>query len=161
MFKKISLLLLLLTFLSLFPARPTLAQEPESGLNFDDYMLDLVDYTLPNGLRVVLAEDHSAPVAAIDIWYHVGGANDPAGRSGFAHMFEHMMFEGSANIPNNQYRSLLEAVGADHNAYTDIDKTAYWEVSRPMSYPGCCGWRATGWPRWPSPGRRLKRSERW
>src|SRR5262245_53837784 len=90
----LALLLLTLTF-----TNAAQAQDPKP-LDFADYSLPLTDYTLPNGLRVILAEDHSAPVVAVDTWYHVGGANDPEGRSGFAHMFEHMMFEGSANVPN-------------------------------------------------------------
>lgn len=135
MLKKISLILLLLALISVIPTGLALAQEPETDINFDDYMLDLVDYTLPNGLRVILAEDHSAPVVAVDIWYYVGGANDPENRSGFAHMFEHMMFEGSENIADDEYHALLEAVGADNNAYTSMDKTAYWEVAPANELP--------------------------
>ncbi|NJN95388.1 MAG: insulinase family protein [Anaerolineales bacterium] len=131
--RKILWLLLLLILPVLIPPLPTLAQEPD--LNFADYELPLTDYTLPNGLRVILAEDHSAPVVAVDIWYHVGGANDPAGRSGFAHMFEHMMFEGSANIANGEWDPLLESIGANHNAYTANDKTAYWEVAPANQLP--------------------------
>lgn len=127
---------ILLLLLTVMPAGPVLAQAPETdGLNFADYALELVDYTLPNGLRVILAEDHSAPVVAVNIWYRVGGANDPPGRSGFAHLFEHMMFEGSANIANDEYFALLEAIGADNNAYTANDKTAYWEVAPANELP--------------------------
>jgi zinc protease len=134
--RKALLLFLLLTVLTLVPAGPALAGEPETtSLDFEDYALNLVDYTLPNGLRVILAEDHSAPVVAVDIWYHVGGANDPETRSGFAHLFEHMMFEGSANIGNDEYHALLEAIGADNNAYTANDKTAYWEVAPANELP--------------------------
>ena len=105
------------------------ADEPmDKKLNFVDYMLPLHDYTLPNGLRVILAEDHSAPVVAVNITYHVGGANDPANRSGFAHLFEHMMFNGSKNVPDDTYHAYLEGVGANNNAYTVNDKTVYWEV---------------------------------
>src|SRR5688572_20267171 len=136
MVKKIVTLSLLLILLSQLLTGPALAQDPEAEeLDFDDYMLDLVDYRLPNGLRVILAEDHSAPVVAVDLWYHVGGANDPEERSGFAHMFEHMMFEGSENIGDNEYHQLLEAVGADNNAYTANDKTAYWEVAPANELP--------------------------
>jgi len=93
------------------------ADEPmDKKLNFVDYMLPLHDYTLPNGLRVILAEDHSAPVVAVNITYHVGGANDPANRSGFAHLFEHMMFNGSKNVPDYTYHASLGGVGANNNA---------------------------------------------
>ncbi|MCK6630096.1 MAG: insulinase family protein [Anaerolineae bacterium] len=132
MFLKTPWWLLCLFGLLLFSS-PTYAQPPD--LNFADYELPLTDYTLPNGLRVILAEDHSAPVVAVDIWYHVGAANDPEGRSGFAHMFEHMMFEGSANIANGEWDKLLESIGANHNAYTANDKTAYWEVAPANQLP--------------------------
>jgi zinc protease len=134
MLKKLSLLLIAFVAIGLVPVRPALAEEPDE-IEFEDYTLDLVDYTLPNGLRVILAEDRSAPVVAVDIWYRVGGADDPPNRSGFAHMFEHMMFEGSANVGNDEYHALLEAVGADNNAYTAIDKTAYWEVAPANELP--------------------------
>ena len=97
-------------------------------ISFSDYELPLTDYTLANGLRVILAEDHSAPVVAVDTWFHVGGADDPVNRSGFAHLFEHMMFEGSAHVANGQWDKLLEAIGANNNAYTQNDKTAFWDV---------------------------------
>lgn len=132
--QKIVLPLLLLTFLVLLPAGPALAQEPD-GLNFEDYLPNIVDYTLPNGLRVILAEDHSAPVVATDIWYYVGGADDPPGRSGFAHMFEHMMFRGSDNVADGQFDALLESVGATKNAYTANDQTAYWSVAPANQLP--------------------------
>ncbi|MFN8457508.1 MAG: pitrilysin family protein [Anaerolineae bacterium] len=127
------LLLLAFIFLFTFPL-PTQAQNP-APLDFADYQLPLTDYTLPNGLRVILAEDHSAPVVAVDIWYRVGGADDPQDRSGFAHMYEHMMFEGSANIPNGQWDKLLESIGANNNAYTANDKTAFWEVAPANQLP--------------------------
>lgn len=132
--KKLFALLLIFTLLTIIPAAPALAQQPDE-INFEDYMLELEEFTLPNGLRVILAQDQSAPVVAVDIWYNVGGANDPEGRSGFAHMFEHMMFEGSENIGNDEYHALLEAIGANNNAYTNIDNTAYWEVAPANELP--------------------------
>jgi predicted Zn-dependent peptidase len=107
MLKKLSLLLIAFAAIGLIPVRPALAEEPDE-IVFEDYTLDLVDYTLPNGLRVILAEDRSAPVVAVDVWYRAGGADDPPNRSGFAHMFEHMMFEGSANVGNDEYHALLD-----------------------------------------------------
>lgn len=126
--KKLSLLLLFIALLGLLPAAALAQTDDETALNFADYMPPITDFTLPNGLRVILAEDHSAPVAAVNIWYRVGGANDPAGRSGFAHLFEHMMFEGSANVANGEFDVLLEQIGAQNNAYTVNDQTAYWDV---------------------------------
>jgi zinc protease len=132
--KKLFLLTLFTLLLSLTLVGPSLAQE-EVELSFDDYIPNLVDYTLPNGLRVILAEDHSAPVVAVDIWYRVGAADDPEDRSGFAHLFEHMMFEGSANIPNGEWDKLLESIGANNNAYTSNDKTVFWEVAPSNQLP--------------------------
>ncbi|RMF03103.1 MAG: insulinase family protein [Chloroflexi bacterium] len=112
------------------------ASAPEDGdINFSDYMPELTDFTLPNGLRVILAQDHSAPVVAVDVWYHVGGANDPEDRSGFAHLFEHMMFEGSEHVGNDEFHALLEEIGANNNAYTASDNTAYWAVAPANELP--------------------------
>ncbi len=85
-------------------------------------------YTLANGLQVILVPDHSAPTVAVDVWYHVGGMNDPAQRSGFAHLFEHMMFQGSANAPKGEMDKLNEAVGGSNNAYTSVEHTSYYQV---------------------------------
>jgi zinc protease len=136
MLKKTFWLCLFLLLLGHTSTLPALAQEPpQTELNIADYMPDITDYTLPNGLRVILAQDHSAPVAAVNIWYRVGGADDPANRSGFAHLFEHLMFEGSDHIPNGQWDILLESIGANHNAYTANDKTVYWTVAPSNQLP--------------------------
>ncbi len=74
-------------------------------------------------------------MVAVNVWYNVGGANDPAERSGFAHLFEHMMFEGSDNIGNGEFFGLLEEIGAQNNAYTAADKTAYWAVAPANELP--------------------------
>ncbi len=138
------LVVLAALLVQLLPLHNALAQTSEAGdkaladdaaIRFEDYELDTLDYVLPNGLRVILAEDSSAPVVAVDLWYHVGGANDPEGRSGFAHLFEHMMFEGSENIANGEWDTLLEPIGAQNNAYTANDKTAYWELAPAHELP--------------------------
>ena len=85
-------------------------------------------YTLPNGLTVVLSEDHSAQVAAVDVWYDVGSRNERAGRSGFAHLFEHMMFQGSANVKKGEHMQLLERAGAGFNGSTTEDRTNYFQA---------------------------------
>src|SRR5262249_50255675 len=80
-------------------------------------------YTLKNGLEVILAEDHRLPLVAVDLWYHVGPANERAGRTGFAHLFEHMMFEGSRHVGPKEHFHYLEAAGAsDINGTTDFDR---------------------------------------
>lgn len=86
------------------------------------------DRTLPNGLRVLLIEDHSSPTVAIHVGYHVGGKDDPPGRSGFAHLFEHLMFKGTANTGPETLDRLTEDVGGFNNAYTSDDLTGYFEV---------------------------------
>jgi len=83
-------------------------------------------FTLPNGLTVILHEDHSVPVASVNVWYTVGSANESPGRTGFAHLFEHLMFEGSGHVKEGEFDTLLEAAGADNNASTDSDVTDYF-----------------------------------
>ena len=84
-------------------------------------------FRLPNGLTVIVHEDHSAPVATVNCWYHVGSGRETPGRTGFAHLFEHLMFEGSKNVPEGAFDRWLEAVGGDNNGSTSEDRTNYWE----------------------------------
>ena len=83
-------------------------------------------FTLPNGLDVILHEDHSLPVAAVNVWYHVGSKNEEPGRTGFAHLFEHVMFEGSKHHRSSFFEP-LQKVGANLNGSTTPDRTNYWE----------------------------------
>jgi zinc protease len=85
-------------------------------------------FELPNGLRVIVAEDHTTPVAAVNIWYHVGSGFERPGRTGFAHLFEHIMFEGSRHVPEGEFDNLLEAAGARNNASVNTDRTNYFEM---------------------------------
>ncbi|MFL5576416.1 MAG: M16 family metallopeptidase [Gemmatimonadaceae bacterium] len=85
-------------------------------------------YSLPNGLRVVLAEDHSSQVVAVDVWYDVGSRNERAGRTGFAHLFEHMMFQGSAHVKKAEHLQLVERAGGSLNGSTSFDRTNYFEA---------------------------------
>ena len=82
-------------------------------------------FQLPNGLNVILHQDRTVPVVAVNVWYHVGSANEKPGRTGFAHLFEHLMFEGSKNVPEGQFDLLLEAAGANNNGSTNNDRTNY------------------------------------
>lgn len=84
-------------------------------------------YTLSNGLQVILHEDHSTPMVSVNIWYHVGSKNEKRGRTGFAHLFEHLMFEGSEHAPEGMFDKWLEAAGGDNNGSTSEDRTNYWE----------------------------------
>src|SRR5207244_8744780 len=84
-------------------------------------------FTLPNGLQVIWHEDHSVPVVAVNMWYHVGSSDEQPGRTGFAHLFEHIMFMGSQHVPTGDFDKLLEAAGADNNGSTTEDRTNYYE----------------------------------
>jgi zinc protease len=84
-------------------------------------------FTLDNGLKVILHEDHSVPVVSVDTWYHVGSGDEKPGRTGFAHLFEHIMFMGSQHVPTGDFDKLLEAAGADNNGSTNRDRTNYYE----------------------------------
>ena len=85
-------------------------------------------YALPNGLKVILSEDHAAQVVAVDIWYNVGSRNERSGRTGFAHLFEHMMFQGSANVKKSEHFQLVERAGGQLNGSTTEDRTNYFET---------------------------------
>jgi zinc protease len=84
-------------------------------------------YTLPNGLQVILHEDHSVPLVSVNVWYHVGSGDEEPGRTGFAHLFEHIMFMGSQNVPVNMFDVWLESAGANNNGSTTEDRTNYYE----------------------------------
>lgn len=90
--------------------------------------LKYTDRTLPNGLRVLSAADHSSPTVAIQVWYHVGSKDDPQKRSGFAHLFEHIMFKSTKNMKSEMMDRLTEDVGGFNNAFTADDVTVYFEV---------------------------------
>ncbi|HEX3107962.1 MAG TPA: pitrilysin family protein [Thermoanaerobaculia bacterium] len=91
-------------------------------------MLSLETYELANGLRVVLNEDHSAPLVAVNLWYHVGSKNERVGRTGFAHLFEHMLFSGSQHVGNNEHFRYVQSVGGVLNGTTFFDRTNYFET---------------------------------
>ncbi|MGH7754270.1 MAG: M16 family metallopeptidase, partial [Gemmatimonadales bacterium] len=84
-------------------------------------------FTLGNGLQVILHEDHSVPIVTVNTWYHVGSADERPGRTGFAHLFEHIMFMGSQHVATGEFDRLLEAAGADNNGSTTQDRTNYFE----------------------------------
>jgi zinc protease len=84
-------------------------------------------FTLPNGLTVILHEDHTVPMVAVNVWYHVGSGREKFGRTGFAHLFEHILFEGSKNVKEGDFDNLLEAAGGNNNGSTTTDRTNYYE----------------------------------
>jgi zinc protease len=83
-------------------------------------------FTLANGLHVILHEDHTVPMVSVNVWYHVGSANERPGRTGFAHLFEHLMFEGSKNVQEGEFDTLLESAGGSNNGSTNNDRTNYF-----------------------------------
>ncbi len=88
--------------------------------------LPYTQFTLPNGLHVILHEDHSVPVVSVNTWYHVGSANEKPGRTGFAHLFEHLMFMGSGHVKPGEFDLLLESAGGSNNGSTEQDRTNYY-----------------------------------
>ena len=90
--------------------------------------LPIDTFRLPNGLFVTLSEDHTAPLVAVNLWYHVGSANERVGRTGFAHLFEHMLFQGSANVGANEHFELVQGAGGTLNGSTWLDRTNYFET---------------------------------
>ena len=114
---KIRIILLLVTLAAL----PLTAQSPAGPLEVPHRQ-----FTLNNGLTVILHQDRSVPVVAVNVWYHVGSANERQGRTGFAHLFEHLMFEGSRNVKEGEFDTLLEGAGANNNGSTNNDRTNYY-----------------------------------
>jgi Predicted Zn-dependent peptidases len=110
-----------------------LAIDPIARASTRPNKLDYTMTTLPNGMRVVFLEDHSTPIVHIEIWYHVGSKNERPGRTGFAHLFEHMMFKGSKNVEPEGHPSWISSIGGQSNAYTNEDATVFWETT-PAQY---------------------------
>jgi predicted Zn-dependent peptidase len=111
---------------------PALAQQPEAKPlepGREALAIPYEKYKLPNGLEVILARDPKLPVVAVNVWYHVGAYHEQPGRTGFAHLFEHMMFQGSKHVPDDVHIALLEQLGAtDLNGTTNYDRTNYFET---------------------------------
>ena len=105
-----------------------LAIDPGASAAVRPPKLNYTMTTLPNGLQVVFLEDHSTPIVHAEIWYHVGSKNERPGRTGFAHLFEHMMFKGSKNVEPEGHPSWISSVGGQSNAYTTEDATVFWQT---------------------------------
>src|SRR3954463_9788993 len=105
------------------------APPPAQNAPADIPKIDFEKFTLANGLDVILTEDHRLPLVAVNLWYHVGPANEEPGRTGFAHLFEHMMFQASKHVPpDSRFRILEAAGGSNMNGTTDFDRTNYFET---------------------------------
>ena len=108
-------------FVLLALASPAAAQSPSPKLE-----ITYSQFTLPNGLNVIIHEDHSVPVVTVNTWFRVGSAREKPGRTGFAHLFEHLMFMGSGHVKYGEFDQWLEAAGGDNNASTGNDRTNYY-----------------------------------
>ncbi|RJP60720.1 MAG: insulinase family protein [Ignavibacteriales bacterium] len=94
----------------------------------DSKEIEFVEYTLDNGLHVILHQDNSTPIVVVSVMYHVGSKNEHPERTGFAHFFEHLMFEGSENIPRGEYFKIVQGNGGTLNANTSFDRTFYYQI---------------------------------
>jgi zinc protease len=118
--RPIAALAVLLALVAIEPLAGTTANRPPK--------LNYTMTTLDNGLQVVLLEDHSVPIVHAELWYHVGSKNEKPGRTGFAHLFEHMMFKGSQNVEPEGHPSWISSVGGQSNAQTNEDTTIFWQT---------------------------------
>jgi len=98
------------------------------GLEAQTLKVPVETFTLPNGLRVVVHEDHAAPLVAVNVWYHVGSGREVKGRRGFAHLFEHMLFQGSENVGDDKHFAIVQGAGGTANGSTNADRTNYFEL---------------------------------
>src|SRR5260370_23761050 len=103
------------------PPTPAAAQPAKAGLD-----VPYTQFNLPNGLHVILHEDHTLPLVTVNVWYHVGSAREKPGRTGFPHLFEHLMFIGSAHAKYGEFDQLLETAGGPNNASTAADPPDYY-----------------------------------
>ena len=94
----------------------------------DKLQLSYEKYTMPNGLQVILSADHSDPIISYAIMYHVGSSREVPGKTGFAHLFEHLLFGGSENVPTGTFDRIIEGVGGSNNGFTTRDITTYYEM---------------------------------
>src|SRR5437879_8682722 len=122
MMKRNSLCALLL----LAPTATLAAQKPAASTA--SVSIPFQKFVLPNGLTVVTSEDHSTPTVAVEVMYHVGSKNEQVGHTGFAHMFEHVMFTGSGHVPYGMHDRFTEGVGGNNNGQTYFDWTQYYET---------------------------------
>jgi zinc protease len=117
-----------IVFFILTLAAPAAAQTPTPSTPASSSRIEVPysQFTLPNGLRVILHEDHSVPMVSVNMWYHVGSARELPKRTGFAHLFEHLMFMGSGHVKPGEFDQWLESAGGDNNGSTETDRTNYW-----------------------------------
>ncbi len=118
---------IILLFFSFLLFITDLSAQNKSQTSSDQINISYRKYVLDNGLTVLIHEDHKVPVVSVNTWYHVGSGYEKPGRTGFAHLFEHLMFMGSGHVPQGEFDKLLEAAGGENNGSTNVDKTNYFE----------------------------------
>lgn len=128
---------------SALPPGITLVEEMKADP--DRVMIPYSKYKLDNGLTVILAPDDSDPLVHVDVTYHVGSAREEIGKSGFAHFFEHMMFQGSEHVGDQQHFKIITEAGGTLNGTTTRDRTNYFETVPSNQLEKCCGWKRTVW----------------
>ncbi|MGH9898750.1 MAG: M16 family metallopeptidase [Pyrinomonadaceae bacterium] len=122
-------LLTVITLLAILIINPIISNNTYAQISSGDMLsMNFKERMLPNGLKVITLQDNSSPTVAINVWYHVGSKDDPQGRSGFAHLFEHIMFKSTKNMKSEMLDRLTEDVGGYNNAFTSNDMTVYHEV---------------------------------
>jgi zinc protease len=125
---------LLVTFLAvlqtsaLASSQATAPPKPAAQIDVQPPTLKIEQAALDNGMKIVVAEDHARPILNLQVWYHVGSKNEREGRTGFAHLFEHMMFRGSKNVGPEEHMRIVREAGGVVNAYTSFDQTVYWQT---------------------------------
>lgn len=117
-----------LAILAVFPCAFLRGEDSPATKGVTVPTLEFKHFTLPNGLEVYSVEDHGAPIVGVQVWYHVGSKDDPPNRSGFAHLFEHMLFKGNERLTPDTFENLTENIGGENNAYTADDVTVYHET---------------------------------
>jgi zinc protease len=120
-------LLLFLVMTAVQAAAPP-QTSPAAQIDVQPPTLKIEQAALDNGMKIVVAEDHARPILNLQVWYHVGSKNEREGRTGFAHLFEHMMFRGSKNVGPEEHMRLVREAGGVVNAYTSFDQTVYWQT---------------------------------
>src|SRR5690606_30646659 len=110
------------------PRKPVVPRDNGVRRPMSDIRLPYELITLDNGLRVIVHEDRRTPLVCVNVWYHVGSKEEVPGRTGFAHLFEHLMFEGSEHVPEGAFDEMLEAIGGTNNGSTSTDRTNSWEL---------------------------------
>ena len=115
-----------------------------SAARADDVSIPFTASKLPNGMTVILHEDHSLPIIAVNVTYRVGSRFEAPHRTGFAHLFEHLMFMGTQRAPTKMFDAWMEGAGGWNNADTNEDRTEFYEVAPPRPCSSCSGSRPTG-----------------